>query len=230
LILVTKYDGSPACVTEQTKIKLIERGWTEQITDVPSKYEEMYDLKKLLSENNINYLPDKLVVTPQLTLFAGDPACGAVVDTDSNIHWFGIDSVSNPRVITVYDKNPNPCVVNTHSCFCDTQIEMNALTTNKIDYFTPEEQEKYAHLLIDYLYKENINRTPKFMIGKHNVNYTDTSAIGYCGKIWGINTYGYFDGSIVNGKVRDYGISKELPLLCAIGDDSQYFGNVFGEK
>ncbi|WP_160272909.1 hypothetical protein [Nitrosopumilus piranensis] len=29
LVLVQKYDGSPACVTESTKQKLIERGWTE---------------------------------------------------------------------------------------------------------------------------------------------------------------------------------------------------------
>lgn len=29
LILVTRHDGSPACVTEQTKTKLIERRWTQ---------------------------------------------------------------------------------------------------------------------------------------------------------------------------------------------------------
>lgn len=29
LILIQKYDGSPACVTEQTKQKLIERGWVK---------------------------------------------------------------------------------------------------------------------------------------------------------------------------------------------------------
>ncbi len=30
LVLIQKYDGSPACVTESTKLKLIERGWTGQ--------------------------------------------------------------------------------------------------------------------------------------------------------------------------------------------------------
>ncbi len=29
LVLIQKYDGSPACVTESTKTKLIERGWTD---------------------------------------------------------------------------------------------------------------------------------------------------------------------------------------------------------
>lgn len=29
LVLLQKYDGSPACVTESTKMKLIERGWTD---------------------------------------------------------------------------------------------------------------------------------------------------------------------------------------------------------
>ncbi len=34
LILIQKYDGSPACVTEQTKEKLIERGWTNALHNV----------------------------------------------------------------------------------------------------------------------------------------------------------------------------------------------------
>ncbi|HEX9846368.1 MAG TPA: hypothetical protein VGA92_07915 [Candidatus Nitrosotenuis sp.] len=37
LELVTKYDGSPACVKPETKVKLIERGWTkstEHVDDV----------------------------------------------------------------------------------------------------------------------------------------------------------------------------------------------------
>lgn len=33
LVLIQKYDGSPACVTPETKIKLIERGWTKQPTE-----------------------------------------------------------------------------------------------------------------------------------------------------------------------------------------------------
>jgi len=77
--------------------------------------------------------------------------------------------------------------------------------------------------LIDYLAEENINRTPKFHIGKLNINYTDSSAIGYCGEIWGKNTYGFFDGAIINDVVMDYGISKELPLLCAISDDVKWW-------
>ena len=226
LLLLQKYDGSPACVTEQTKHKLIERGWTEKIIDMISS--KHADVEKLLIENKINYIPDKLVITTGVTI-RGDPACGAVVDTDSKVHWFGIDSISNPREMTLYDENPNQCVVNTISCFCNVQIELSALTLDELDYFTPQEQEKYANILIGYLYEENINRTPKFMIGKHNVNYTDPSAIGYCGKIWGTNTYGYFSGAIVNGEVKDYGIDKELPLLCAITDDAQYFGKVFGD-
>jgi hypothetical protein len=33
LALIQKYDGSPACVTESTKLKLIERGWTKQASE-----------------------------------------------------------------------------------------------------------------------------------------------------------------------------------------------------
>jgi uncharacterized protein YjbI with pentapeptide repeats len=46
LILVTKNDGSPACVTESTKQKLIERGWTETQT---KNFATSADSQKLLS-------------------------------------------------------------------------------------------------------------------------------------------------------------------------------------
>ena len=228
--VVKKSNDSPVCVKPETKTKLIERGWLRTSTDMlSSKHEGISDVEKLLIENQIEYVPEKLVVTTG-PVIKGDPGCGAVVDVNSNTYWFGVDSVSNPARLTLFDENPNQCKVNTSSCFCNAQIELSSLTLDKLGYFTQQEQEEYTDILIDYMYKENINRTPKFMIGKHNVNYTDSSAIGYCGKIWGTNTYGYFDGAIVNGKVEDYGISKDLSLLCAIDDNSQYFGKIFGEK
>lgn len=33
LVLIQKYDGTPACVTESTKQKLIERGWTKPVSE-----------------------------------------------------------------------------------------------------------------------------------------------------------------------------------------------------
>ena len=183
---------------------------------------ELTSIEKLLISNQIDYLPDKLVVTSGHTI-RGDPGCGAVVDTNSITHWFGIDSISEPKKITLFSENPNHCEVNTSSCFCNAQMELSALTLDELNYFTLEEQEKFANILIDYLAEENINRTPKFQIGKLNINYTDSSAIGYCGEIWGKNTYGFFDGAIVNDVVKDYGIDKELPLLCAISDDAKWW-------
>jgi len=183
---------------------------------------ELTSIEKLLISNQIDYLPDKLVVTSGPTI-RGDPGCGAVIDVDSTVHWFGIDSISEPKKITLYSENPNQCKVNTASCFCNAQMELSALTIDELNYFTLEEQEKFANILIDYLAEENINRTPKFHIGKLNINYTDSSAIGYCGEIWGKNTYGFFDGAIINDVVMDYGISKELPLLCAISDDVKWW-------
>ncbi|MGY5146576.1 MAG: hypothetical protein ACW9W4_01045 [Candidatus Nitrosopumilus sp. bin_7KS] len=230
LVLLQKYDGSPACVKESTKEKLIERGWTSVDINhmLSSRYTGISDVEKLLVENKIDYLQDKLVVTSGIHL-RGDPGCGGVMDSDFNVHWFGINSISAPTEIRLYSENPQQCKVNTSSCFCNAQMELAALTLDELNYFTIKEQEEYANILIDYMYDENINRTPKFMIGQHNVNYTNPSAVGYCGKIWGTNTYGYFNGAIINGKVEDYKISKELPLLCAISDDSQYFGKMFGE-
>lgn len=235
--LVVKHDFSTAaCVKYDTKQKLIERGWAEPFGSIVKPRSEnaetnteIPDVEKLLIENKINYNPDKLVVTTGASI-RGDPGCGAVVDVNSKTQWFRVDSMSNPNELTFYSDNPNQCVVNTVSCFCNVQMELAALTTNKLDYFTVEEQEKHANILIDYLYEENINRTPKFIIGKQNVNYTDPEATGFCGKIWGTATYDYFSGAIVNGTVKDYRINKELPLLCAITNDAQYFGKAYGEE
>ncbi len=225
LVLVIKYTNSPACVKPETKEKLEQRGWTnhDDIDNMlSSKYTGFSDVEKLLVENNIDYLQDKLVVTSGISI-RGDPGCGAVIDTSSETHWFGIDSISNPTKMILYSENPQQCVVNTRSCFCNAQMELESLTIDELIYFSPAEQEKYSEILIDYLYDQNINRTPKFQIGKLNIDYTDSSAIGYCGKIWGTNTYGFFDGAIINDVIEDYGISKERPLLCAISDDAKWW-------
>ena len=179
---------------------------------------------ELLAENNVDYLQDKLVVTRGLTL-KGDPGCGAVISTDLQTHWFGIDSVSNPTKMTLFSENPHQCMVNTSSCFCNAQIELASITLDELIYFTPIDQQKYSEILIGYLYDENINRTPKFQIGKLNLNYTDSSAIGYCGHVWGTNTYGFFSGAIVNDIVEDYRIEKESPSLCAISEDAEWWEN-----
>jgi len=42
LVLIQKYDGSPACVKYETKDKLIERGWTKQVNE--SKYSVLADI------------------------------------------------------------------------------------------------------------------------------------------------------------------------------------------
>jgi len=174
--------------------------------------------EKLFTENQID-TPKDLVVKGAARI-GGDPVCGIAVDDSEKLHWFAVDSLSNPSRMTVFQENPQPCKVNTSSCFCDAYVELVAPTT-ELTYFTSEEEQKYAGILIDYLSEENINRTPKFLIGKLNINYTDF-AIGYCGQIWGKNTYGFFSGGIINDTVMDYGIYKELPLLCAISDDAKW--------
>ncbi len=179
-------------------------------------------ISRLLTQNQIEHSQDKLVVTGGLAL-RGDPRCGAVIDLNSTTHWFGIDSISNPQKMTFFSENPNPCKVNTGSCFCNAQIELTALTLDKLSYFSPEEEETVANTLIDYLIKENINRTPKFTVGKFNINYTEPSAIGYCGELWGYNTIDYFDGAIANGQVKDYGLAKEISPLCAISKDAKWW-------
>ena len=190
----------------------------DECMDAVYQFRLSLHFKKLLTENQIDTLKD-LVVKRSISI-GGDPVCGIAVDGSEKLHWFAVDSLSNPSHMTVFQENPQPCKVSTSSCFCDAYVELVASTT-ELTYFTPEEEQKYSNILIDYLSEENINRTPKFLIGKLNIDYTD-SAIGYCGQIWGENTYGFFSGGIINDTVINYGIDKELPLLCAISDDAKW--------
>ena len=176
----------------------------------------------LLEQHGIRYLPYNLVVASGISI-RGDSGCGAVIDTDSQIHWFGINSISEPKEITFLQETPPLCKVNTAGCYCDIHRELTTLTLDELSYFTLEEEEKYAEILIDYFGKENINRTPKFQIGKLNVNYSDSSAVGYCGELWGTNTYDFFEGAFVKDVAVDYSIHKEISPLCAISDDAQWW-------
>lgn len=191
----------------------------EECIDAIYQLRTSLHFEKLLMENQIGS-PKDLVVQWAIAT-DGDPVCGIAVDNSDKLHWFAVDSFSNPRKMTVFQENPQPCKANTASCFCNVYMEFMALTTKELTFFTLEEEQKYSDVLIDYLAEENINRTPKFLIGKLNVNYTD-SAVGYCGQMWGKNTYGFFSGAIVNDIVVDYGIDRELPLLCAISDDAKW--------
>jgi len=64
LVLVTKYDNSPACVTSQTKTKLIERGWT-----ISGKLEEKEAINLIKQQNSqfqdfpSDGLPPKIIRT-----------------------------------------------------------------------------------------------------------------------------------------------------------------------
>jgi len=193
-------------------------------TMLSSKSTSMDDVGKLLTLNQINYNPDTLVVTGG-PAFSGDPGCGAVIDTNLQTRWFEIDSISGPKKMAVYSENPHPCKVNTTSCFCNAQMELTFLTLDKLSYFTLEEEETYATILLKYI-KNNAgmkNIEPKFKIGKLNLNFTDPDAIGYCGERPEDNRNDFFSGAIVNGYVKDYGLDKELPLLCAIPEDARWW-------
>jgi len=69
LILVTKHDGSPACVKPETKQKLIERGWTKFVsieleidkfgTYQMQKNDEIFEIKYTIEGGNITkIIPD----------------------------------------------------------------------------------------------------------------------------------------------------------------------------
>jgi len=204
----------------------LEKRKTDKVVKnmLSSKSTGMNDVGKLLILNQINYNPDTLVVTGG-PAFEGDPGCGAVIDTDLQTQWFKIDSISEPKKMTVYPENPHPCKVNTTSCFCNAQMELTYLTLEELSYFTPEEEKEYATVLLKYI-QNNAgmkNIEPKFSIGKLNLNFTDPDAVGYCGERPGDQRNGFFSGAIVNGYIKDYGLDRELPLLCAISEPEKWW-------
>ena len=216
--------GIQECVNHTLERKKTDRTTEKEM--LSSKSTGMDDVTKLLTRHQINYDPRTLVVTSG-PAFSGDPGCGAVIDTGVQTRWFAIDSISKPKKITIYSDNPHPCKVNTTSCFCNAQIELTFLTLDELSYFSPEEEEKYASILLKYI-QNNAgmkNIEPMFKIGKLNLNFTDPNAIGYCGERPGDNRNDFFSGAIVNGYVKDYGLDSELHLLCVITEDSKWWEN-----
>jgi hypothetical protein len=73
LILVTKYDGSPACVKPETKIKLIERGWARSNGSNLLTYTEGVligeDEKKIIQTVLSNTEIEKLLKGKDYTIF-----------------------------------------------------------------------------------------------------------------------------------------------------------------
>jgi len=127
--------------------------------------------------------------------------------------------------MTVYSENPHQCKVNTTSCFCNAQMKLTTLTLGELSYFTIQEEEKYATILLKYI-QNNAgmkNIEPKFRIGKFNLNFTNTDAIGYCGERPGDSNLDFFSGAIVNDYVKDYGLEKELSPLCAMPDGTKWW-------
>ena len=158
------------CVNHVLEKRKIDKTTANEM--LSSKSTGMANVEKLLVLNQVNYNPDTLVVTGG-PAFSGDPGCGAVIDTDLQTRWFEIDSISDPKKITMYSENPHPCKVNTASCFCNAQTELTFLTIDELSYFSPEEEEMHAMTLLKYI-KNNAgmkNIEPKFKIGKLNLNF-----------------------------------------------------------
>ncbi len=114
-----------------------DRNLDEGILPKVREYVMSSDVERLLIQNQIDYLPDNLVITGG-PAFGGDPGCGAVIDVNSQTHWFQIDSISEPRNMITYPENPHVCKINYTSCFCNAQMKLTALTIKELSYFTPE--------------------------------------------------------------------------------------------
>ncbi|MCH9657426.1 hypothetical protein K0U27_01810 [archaeon] len=142
-----------------------DRNLDEGILSEVQEYVMSGNVERLLIQNQIDYLPDKLVVTGG-PAFNGDPGCGAVIDVDSDTHWFKIDSISEPEIMTVYSENPMPCQINHNSCFCNAQTKLAEQTTDVLSYLAPLEEERIGERVKTYLDNPPRNTSNKICSGK----------------------------------------------------------------
>ena len=198
-----------------------------------SKYTGISDVEKLLVENQIDYLPDKLVVTRGPTYY-GDPGCGAVIDVTSETHWFEIDSISNPKNMTLYSENPRACTINHSSCFCNAQTELTEITLNELSYFTTDEEEQVGKRVQTYFETiPHLLPLNKFVVGKYNLNLGDQYT-EICGAIItesdsddvirdDVSVYSYFSGAMDGPNLWDFSLGVNGENLCAISTDAKIF-------
>ena len=210
-----------------------ERETDEDFFSLVEEYAESSDVERLLIQNQIDYAPDKIVITGG-PAFTGDPGCGAVIDKNSQTHWFKIDSISEPREMTVYSENPRPCMINHASCFCNAQTKLAEITTEELVYFTPEQEQKVGKRVQKYF--ETIHHEipfNQFVVGKYNFDlgekYTEI-----CGAIitesktnkeitGEIPIYKYFSGYMEGPNLWDFSLSVDSEKLCAISKNPAIF-------
>lgn len=207
------------------------------LSSMKEKQPEHLPVKNLLLKNNIDYDPDTFAIAGGITLYGGDPGCGAVIDKESEIHWFHVDSISDPTNMTLYSENPRPCKINHDSCFCNAQMEFTAITLDELSYLTTEQEKQVGKRVKKYFetipHEISLN---KFVVGKYNFdmgeNYT-----GICGALItdytdfspddkpsnGVSIHGYFSGYMDGPRLWDFSTSVDNENLCAISDDAKIF-------
>ncbi|WP_042686006.1 hypothetical protein [Candidatus Nitrosotenuis chungbukensis] len=188
---------------------------------------------KLLSERNVKHHPGDIVlmIGPRVSMYTEySSSCGYVIADNGEDYWLKSsldhDTLTEAKIM---DTNPDPCRPNTSSCFCQAQTHMAESTLKELSYFDPVQESDVANTVLEYMTQGNQNLTPKFLIGKYNLDLGD-GVTAFCGEFWGKHSFDYFQGTIRDSKVVGFGIENSLPKLCAINKDAQYFGKVLGEN
>lgn len=279
LVLVQKYESSPACIKSESIPKLIERGWIKESSqeystyfsndttkDIPVltannnaadysvdekgridldkvmipideryggiDYEKLgylvaeYDLKKQLSQKNIEHSEDDYLFSEGFSLDSYPPHngyCAFVKSSDGKEYWYGgwfhKDTLSKSEI---YDHNPNPCRPNEQSCACDLQKKLAVNNLETLSYFDSSEEESVGSTLQRYLSISNIsNVSNQFVVGKYNID-KGLFVTPFCGKFVGKSNIKEFEGSMQFGQVTEFSL-RQIPELCAINDDSTTF-------
>ena len=185
-----------------------------------------YDLKKQLSQKNIQYSEHDYLFIEGSTLESYPPHsgyCAFVKSLDGKKYWYGgwfhKDTLSTSKI---HDHNPNPCKPNEQSCACNLQKKLAVNNLETFSYFDSSEEESVGNKLQSYLNTSNIsNVSNQFVVGKYNLD-KGLFVTPFCGKFVGKSVINEFAGSIQFGQVVEFGLGH-IPELCAINDDASVY-------
>lgn len=88
LVLIQKHDGTPACVMEQTKLKLVERGWTgEKVRDSGNPLQQKWTYNTNGEISSIDISEDDSTIVTGTTIRDTQKGMLYVLDNDGILLW-----------------------------------------------------------------------------------------------------------------------------------------------
>ena len=146
MILILKYDDSPACVNEDTKPKLIDRGWMKTLVDVHDDEAFIEDTKKLDSVQYFLSLHPDAEINIDKEWYTVTYAESGFIEQDPNHH----DSIRSKKLVIHLDYDgklaPYMIVCGGQVSFSVNALELILERLHNPDWCFPSDQSQFIIL------------------------------------------------------------------------------------